>query len=113
MPITENRLEIDVLTEAFYYNASERSIKKAIPGLSGFEAPGVRDVRCHLVEHPEGKDSTIVETGDAFSTEVGPIIKYQRRPGAEHIFPDKGLYVNAEEFRARLEALLQRKLVAR
>ena len=71
----------------------------ASPGLKGFEAPGVRDVRNQLLEHPEGKNSTVIENGRSYSLTDGPIVKGTDKV---EIFPDRGLYVNAEEFRAEL-----------
>jgi len=52
--------EIQTLTEAFYYFAfrtmrmfQELPEAPGLPAMKGFDAPGVRNVRNWLVEHPE------------------------------------------------------------
>ena len=109
-PIDLNGTEINVLTEAFYYVAARLRtvLREHIPGLRRFEVAGVRDVRNKLLEHPEDKSSTVIENGRSYSLTDGPIIKGVRRTDKAHIFPDRGLYVNAEEFRSVLVERLKR-----
>jgi len=113
-PIMINDIEITVMTEAFYYCAGRTRtvmrLKGLFPALGSFEAHGVRDVRNHLLEHPEGSHSTVIENGMAFGAESGPVIKGLRRTGKVHVFPDRGLYVNAQEFASNLEAKLRAAL---
>jgi hypothetical protein len=109
MPMLVNELEIKVLTEAFYYCASRaRDVVQMLPGLKKFEAKGVRDVRNWLLEHPEKDASRVIEDGFSFSLENGPVIKGVRRADKVDVFPDRGLYVNANEFATQLEQRLQR-----
>ena len=109
MPLRIHEIEIRVLTEAFYYCAGRARtvLRDVYPGLGTFEAEGVRDVRNQLLEHPEGKNSTVIENGTSFGFDCGPVIKGVRRADKVHIFPDKGLYINAQEFAANLETKLK------
>ena len=94
-------LELRTLTEAFYYIAARtRSVLRSgeLPGLKSFECPGVRNVRNKLLEHPEGADSRVFTAGFGFGGDTGPHVKAVRRTGQEDIFPDAGLYKNAQEF---------------
>jgi hypothetical protein len=113
MPLLLNDTEIRVLNEAFYYCAGRARtvLRDAFPGLGNFEADGVRDVRNQLLEHPEGKKSTVIENGSSFGFDCGPVIKGVRRVDKVHIFPDKGLYINAQEFATNLEVKLKQLLV--
>lgn len=113
MPLRISETEMRVLTEAFYYCAGRaRAVLRAVyPALGQFEAVGVRDVRNQLLEHPEGKNSTVIENGTSFGFDCGPVIKGVRRVDKVHIFPDKGLYINAQEFATNLEAKLRQLLV--
>lgn len=106
--------ETKLFTEAFYYFAARtRTIlknRREIPGLHTFECPGVRDVRNKLIEHAERPDSRIWWTNFTYSGPHGPVLKPGPSNAPRTKFPDKGLYVNAEEFRDNLNALLRRKL---
>jgi len=56
--------EIELLAECFYYSAFRtQHLIAFLPHLKGFEVIGVRDVRNHLIEHPEGKDSAGINRG--------------------------------------------------
>jgi hypothetical protein len=112
MPLRLNETEIRVLNEAFYYCAGRARtvLRVAFPGLRNFEAEGIRDVRNQLLEHPEGKNSTVIENGTSFGFDCGPVIKGVRRVDKVDIFPDKGLYVNAQEFATNLEVKLKQLL---
>lgn len=113
MPLHINETEMRVLTEAFYYCAgrARKVLITVYPALGKFEAVGVRDVRNHLLEHPDGKNSTVIENGTSFGFDCGPVIKGVRRVDKVNIFPDRGLYINAQEFATNLEATLRKLLV--
>lgn len=105
-------LELLTFTEAFYYFAHRvRQIfrKELIPGLKRFEAEGVRNVRNHLMEHPESKDGVEAPHSWGWGKEHGPVLKAVR-PVGDMRFSDPGLYVNAQELADNLEAALQRAL---
>jgi hypothetical protein len=107
--------EMKLLTESFYYFAGRiRTIIKnrraPLPGLASFECNGVRDVRNKLVEHPEGNDSQVSTQSFGSGGPNGPVLKAIRNVGQEKVFPDRGLYANAKEFRENLEKVLQAKL---
>lgn len=106
--------EIKLLTEAFYYFAGRvrtilRNKQVFLPGLESFECVGVRNVRNKLLEHAEGSDSQVSIQSFGWGSAHGPVLKAVRYGGQEDIFPDGGLYRNAEEFRDTLERLLQKK----
>lgn len=111
-------LEMELLTEAFYYFAGRiRTIlrngkkrKSLIPGLSSFECEGIRNTRNKLLEHAEEKDSQVSIPSFSWGGPQGPVIRALRYSGQEKIFPDRGLYENAEEMRLSLETLLQKLL---
>ena len=107
--------EMELLTEAFYYFAGRvrvilRNKQAGLAGLTLFECDGVRNVRNKLLEHAEGKDSRVSIQSFGWGSAHGPVLKAARYGGEEHIFPDGGLYKNAEEFRINLEQLLRAKL---
>lgn len=109
------RTELKVLTEAFYYCAARarsiaRNSKAPLPGLASFECIGVRNVRNKLLEHPEGNDSQVFVVSFGRGGAGGPTIKPIRQVGQEGVFPDAGLYPNAEEFKANLYLLINRAL---
>ena len=110
--------EMKLLAEAFYYFAGRvRSIlrhkSQPLPGLASFECEGVRNVRNKLLEHPEGADSQVFIQSWAWSAPRGPVLKAARYGGQESLFPDLGLYANAEEFRTNLNQILRRALESR
>jgi hypothetical protein len=99
--------EIQTLTEAFYYFAfrtmrmfQELPGAPGLPATKGFDAPGVRNVRNWLVEHPENPSR-----GFQMGAEIGPRLglHFDQDP-VKH--EDAGLYVNAMEFREKLMARL-------
>lgn len=100
--------EIRALTEAFYYFAARlRYILRSehLPGLS-IEAVGVRNVRNHLIEHSEKKPSRVTAQSFEYGGPKGPVIKGSRPAATPDVFPDAGLYLNAEELRVELERVL-------
>ena len=104
---TELVEEIELLTEAFYYLAFRaRSVLQALPGLDSFDPVGIRIVRNKLIEHPEGKDSRVLDQSFVFGADRGPVLRGMRFEHESPVWPDPGLYRNAEEFREKLQALL-------
>jgi hypothetical protein len=59
--------EMQLFTECFYYIAERlrNALRKSKPvrGLESFRCDGARNVRNHLIEHPEGKDSQVFMQG--------------------------------------------------
>jgi hypothetical protein len=103
--------EIRVLTEAFYYFAERiRTIARDSLPFIKFQANGVRDVRNKLIEHSDHKDSRILAQSFGFGGEHGPVIKGGRPTNEGNKFPDRGLYVNADEFGSGLLRALDRAL---
>jgi len=103
--------EMKLFTESFYYLAGRiRTILRnqifPMPGLTKFECLGIRNVRNKLLEHAEGKDAQVRLHSFACGGPQGPVLRAIRYVGQESIFPDNGLYSNAEELRANLEGLL-------
>ncbi|HET6407276.1 MAG TPA: hypothetical protein VFG14_05300 [Chthoniobacteraceae bacterium] len=104
--------EAQIFTEAFYYFSGRirsllRHKSEPIPRLHSFECEGVRNVRNHLIEHPEGGNSLVLIRSFGWVGDNGPVVKAVRYSHQEKTFPDAGLYRNAEVFKANLERLLQ------
>ena len=115
--LRSNAFEIRLLTESFYHFAGRlRSIirhkERPCPYLTGFECNGIRDVRNHLLEHPEGINSRVFEWSWTIGGVEGPVLKAWREPSQAGTFPDCGLYPNAQELKANLEVVLGRALKA-
>jgi hypothetical protein len=101
------RTELKILTEGFYYCAARaraiaRNSRAPLPGLGSFECTGVRDVRNKLLEHPEGSDSGVLVVSFGRGGTDGPVIKPLRQLSQVNVFPDAGLFRNAEQFRVNL-----------
>jgi hypothetical protein len=96
--------ELRLSTEAFYYFA-QRFVKilNCLPHLKTFDAPGVRNVRNRLLEHPE-----VTQQDWGYAARTGPALKSAapRPAGKENVPSDPGLFVNAAELRDRLERRL-------
>jgi hypothetical protein len=113
--IAEGFLHARLYAETFYYLAFRfRQIlttqnpatgKYAFPNLKSFEAMGVRDVRNHLLEHPEGRTSQVFSQDHSLGGFDGPKLKIDAS-GTAHV--DRGLFVNAAEFKQAVETLLMR-----
>ncbi len=93
--------------EAFVYFASRlRKILKghdlALPQLQKFESPTIRDIRNHLLEHPEGAQSRIFNSSWMSSPATGVHLKALRSTGAPRAVEDPGLFVSAAELRDAL-----------
>lgn len=94
---------IKFYTESLYMHAFRimdimRHKSKPLPGLSSFVCPGVRDVRNHLLVHPEGAASQIFSQSFQWGPDTGSIIKPRREPGELGRHNDLGLVQNMEEF---------------
>jgi hypothetical protein len=103
--------ELRLLLEAFYYSAHRvrdilRDHKTDLPGLSAFEAVGVRDVRNHLVEHPSRAKGVLVPSV-ACGGPVGPQLRLLRWSLDSSGMHDRGLPANAQEFLVALHRVLQ------
>ena len=97
-----------MLTEAFYYFAFRfREVVRRVPGFSKFEAVGIRDVRNHLIEHPE-KTSKVLDGSFKHGGVEGPVLKPIRSEAQKDVWLDRGLFVNAAEMRDQLEGRLGR-----
>lgn len=113
--IAEAFFHARLYTETFYYLAfrfrqiltTQNKATKiyALPHLENFEAAGIRDVRNHLLEHPEGRTSQVFSQDDSLGGLDGPKLKIDAS-GPAHV--DRGLFVNAAEFKQSLETLLAR-----
>ncbi len=104
----QRKLERD--TAIFYYTAARvrTIVQSLLPGLSSFECEGVRNVRNHLLEHPERKDSGISPDTFSYSKNQGPVVKGMRINGETH-WMDKGLVHNSNEFVRNLTQVLEKK----
>ena len=97
-------VEIQVLTEAFYWSAWRMCcvLGRRLPGFRRLAVKGVEDVRNKLIEHPEDRGCGAIENGFSFDHKTGPIIKGVRETSKVGVFPDKGLYINAQELADKL-----------
>ena len=105
----ELMFEIELYTESFYYLAGRMYTilkKRFLPGLETFQCVGARNVRNKLLEHADGKESQVYVQSFGIGGDQGPTLKIKRPEGQETIFPDAGIYANAEEIRVNLEQLL-------
>lgn len=107
--------ELTLLTEAFYYFAGRvrtilRNTNVPLHGLGGFECEGVRNTRNKLLEHAEKPDSQVFTRSVGCGGTQGPVLKAIRLSTQTEIFPDRGLYVNAEEFKNNLERVVRTAL---
>jgi hypothetical protein len=103
--------QIEMSTESFYYFAGRmRTVLRSgsLPRLKSFECKRARNVRNKLLEHPEGRDSQVFVQSFGVGGEAGPTLKIERSDEQEAIFPDAGLWANAEEIRDRFERLLDK-----
>jgi hypothetical protein len=103
--------EMEVYTEAFYWIIFRlRQVVKNLPELGSFKFTGVRNVRNHLIEHPEGGDSGITFGNIGIRSDVGPVVRVVRRTGQLDRWMDAGLKPNALEYAEGLELLLRKYL---
>ncbi len=107
--------ELFIFTEWFYYTAWRlreiiHSKNCGLPGLCGFEALGMRDVRNHILQHPEKYDVARQVQSTAIDDTVGPMLGNAYWSAPTKPFRDPGLYVNAFEFATNLQAVLTRAI---
>lgn len=105
--IESSRFLAKLHAEAFVYFAARlRKILKGrdltLPQLQKFESPTIRDIRNHLLEHPEGAQSRIFNSSWMSSLATGVHLKALRKTGAPHAVEDPGLFVSAAELRDAL-----------
>lgn len=126
-------LELRILMEAFYHCAWRLIVlldhrDEPLVGVKGLRrmAPGVRDVRNQLIEHPEGEASRVFAQSFSYGDLDGPKIKSVRQgktvfaddgsplSSLEHADPsrhdwfDRGLYANARELVDALGSMLRK-----
>jgi len=98
---------LETLTESFYFFAFRvLDILKSghIPGIKKFDCSGIRIVRNQLIVHPEGD---VLNYSFAVIAGRGPVLKNARlvnRKNKKETVQDRGLFVNADELRRKLEA---------
>ena len=100
-------LEMKMYAESFYYFAARiRKIlidKKApLPLLNKFEAPGIRNVRNLIIEHP----GDLIIPSCCYGGAEGPKLKVAHYSGQKNVEKDRGFFVNVSEFKETLERLL-------
>jgi hypothetical protein len=105
------RFVMRLLTESYYYFAFRlrqllRNSAHPFVGLALFESVGVRNVRNHLIEHPEGKSSKIFNRTFSWTKESGMHLKTGRQPWESSEFIDAGFAANSGEFNINLNAVL-------
>ena len=92
-----------MLAEAFYYFAFRirrivRGNEFPFPGFKSFESVGARDVRNHLIEHPEGGASRVLNQTWSWTPDSGPALKTARHEWESSDFVDKGFAANSTEY---------------
>ena len=103
-------LKMKMYLEAFYYFAARirkiiKSKEDPLPFLRSFESKGVRNVRNHLIEHPQ---TLIPSCG--YGGQEGPKLRGAHYPGQENCIKDQGFRKNALEFKENLEKVLSNAL---
>ena len=107
------RFTMRLLTESYYYFAFRlrqllRNQTHPFPGLCTFDCRGVRDVRNHLIEHPEGATSRIFNRTFSWTKESGMHLKTGRQAWEGDAFSDAGFIANSQEFDQNLSLALDR-----
>lgn len=107
------RFAMRLLTETYYYFAFRlrqllRNDARPFQGLASFESDGVRNVRNHLIEHPEGNSSKIFNRTFSWSKETGMQLKSGRQAWESSDFLDLGFVANSDEFNRNLSSALDR-----
>ena len=107
------RFVMRLLTESYYYFAFRlrqllRNSAHPFVSLASFESVGVRNVRNHLIEHPEGKSSKIFNRTFSWTKESGMHLKTGRQVWESSEFIDAGFVANSGEFNTSLNAALDR-----
>jgi hypothetical protein len=98
-----------VFVETFYFFAWRIiCITKLLPYLKNLKkkSKGITIVRNHLIEHPE-REYNILSPSCMWGSSNGPILKNARPTGQTFEIQDRGLWINAQEFKDGFEELLQ------
>jgi hypothetical protein len=102
-----------VFVEAFYFFAWRiicitEHYTKPLPYLQGLKkkAKGITIVRNCLIEHPEKQKEKVFLPSYMWGND-GPVLKNARPAGQTFDIQDRGLWINAQEFKDGLEELLQ------
>jgi len=109
--------EVRLFTEIFYFVAwrllQVLNMRRPVsfPNLREIKATGIRNVRNHLIEHPENAKAAANYQQALIVTDDGPVLKTTevlisgspQRVSATSEGVDRGLYINAEEFRSKME----------
>ncbi len=111
--------ETEFFVESFYFIAFRvREILRhknkgsyIFPNLKRCDAKGVRDVRNHLLQHPE-RHGGVLNQSFSVGGNNGPKLKPGFSEGDAPDSMDKGLWLNANEFKANLEKILTEALAA-
>ena len=107
----EALFQVKLASESFYYFAARLlGILQSFPHLKNLDAPGIRSVRNHLIEHPEKGSSGVTQQNWSLEESRGPAFKNARRQGQDHVPTDEGLFNNAAELRDRIESKLKQVL---
>lgn len=124
---------IALFTESFYFfawrlmealNVKDRDNRLSFPGLRKIEAGGIRDIRNHLLQHPEKNYKNFDECRQRFTqgltvTDSGPVLRTTKMviesatgkaiPAGDSV-DKEGLYVTAEKFRDELQEKFNRAI---
>ena len=116
--------EVRLFTEMFYLVAwrllqvvtTRRPV--AFPKLREIKSTGIRNVRNLLIQHPEDAKAVPNYEQSLIVTDDGPVLKTKealisgspQRVSATSGSVDRGLYVNAEELRSKMEQCLRAAL---
>ena len=105
------RFMMRLLTESYYYFSFRlrqllRNDAHPFFGLGSFESVCVRNVRNHLIEHPEGKSSRIFNRTFSWTKESGMHLKTGRQSWESNEFIDSGFVANSDEFNQNLSKAL-------
>jgi len=112
--------EVRLFTEMFYLVAwrlmevLNGSGSRAFPSVCKIKGRSIRDVRNHLIQHPEKRKPVPDYRQRLIVTDAGPVLKTSTvlvrgatgRSEPDEASVDRGLYVNAEELRGELDACL-------
>jgi hypothetical protein len=101
--------------EAFVYFAARlrkilRGRDLALPQLQKFESSTIRDIRNHLLEHPEGAQSRIFNSSWMSSPATGVHLKALRKADVPDAVEDPGLFISASQLRDALTRTLKSAL---
>lgn len=99
--------DLEDLTECYYYFASRLIDVTNLLPLLHIKVKGIKVVRNQLIEHPEGKSSSILIPSFSAGADIGPVIKGPRYSHQVDTQKDSGLYPNTKELILKLESSVQ------